>query len=704
MPEFTVAEFRKALLEDARASAAEERGGTAAPFVALAAEQLVGANLFPDFTPAFYQGTGFRGRRMRVDGYAFDEADGSAYLIIADFRGSEEPPTLTRTEAQQTLELAVRFADEALNHNLQSQIEISLESADLVDELISRRGRTSRYHVWLVTDAVASARFDALPASELNGVPLDYQVADVERLMRLAAADSDHEPLEVDFREFAPGGLPCLEAGSTHEGGYRSFLAVVPGEALARLFEQFGARLLEGNVRSFLTAKGAVNRQIRTTILRKPHMFFAFNNGIAATAADVQVERRGAATFVTSARDLQIINGGQTTASIANARYRDGADLRNVAVPMKLLDISEAGSQAADLMQDIAKSSNTQNKVSDADFSSSHAFHRRMEQISRRIYAPSAGGQTHDTRWFYERARGQYAQEQVRMTRSEQAKFLRQVPKAQVITKTDFAKAQNAWAQKPHIVSKGAQSNFTDFADWVGRNWSEENDTRFNDQYYRDSVAKVLVYRDLERSVSAAPWYGGGYRANIVCYTISLLQYLVSRYYPTYDIEFSDIWARQAVPQALSTQLIRIAARVQDVLSTPPSGSANVTQWCKQSACWEAVKRAPVGLDATIESVLASQETSQSAKKVAKRDQATANELDLQTGVMNLGAEYWKSLARFALEKHVATPSVTSALATACAVPAEVPSSKQCKLLLQFRDRAVQQGWLQPEEASMARP
>lgn len=289
------------------------------------------------------------------------------------------------------------------------------------------------------------------------------------------------------------------------------------------------------------------------------------------------------------------------------------------------------------------------------------------------------------------------------MTHSEQAKFLRQAPRSQVVTKTDLAKAHNAWAQKPHIVSKGSQANFSEFADWVADNWTDDSNTRFNDQFYRDTIAKLIVYRQLERDVSVAKWYVGGYRANIVCYAIALMQHLIDMYYPYYVVDWSTIWARQNVPQVLSDQLMQLAAVVQGVITQPPAGSANVTQWCKQVACWEAVKRAPAVLDSTLEVALATQEDVHSAKKATKKDQAAANELALQATVMELGPDYWKSLARFALERSITTPAVLTPLTIACEVPAKVPSPKQCKLLMQFRDRAAQEGW-RPVATSMARP
>ena len=175
--------------------------------------------------------------------------------------------------------------------------------------------------------------------------------------------------------------------------------------------------------------------------------------------------------FITYARDFQIINGGQTTASLSNARHKDAADLNQIYVQMKLTEVDNDADKSSDLIRNISRSSNSQNKVSDADFFATHPFHIRMEQISRRVFAPASGGAQYETKWFYERARGQYLQAQMRMTKAQKDKFTAQNPKKQVITKTDLAKYRDSWAGMPQVVSKGAHTNFMKFAEIIDEAW-----------------------------------------------------------------------------------------------------------------------------------------------------------------------------------------------------------------------------------------
>lgn len=80
-----------------------------------------------------------------------------------------------------------------------------------------------------------------------------------------------------------------MPASSDNED-YQSFIAIIPGICLVNLYERYGARLLEQNVRSFLQFSGKINKGIRDTIKKEPHMFLAFNNGLAATADHIELD------------------------------------------------------------------------------------------------------------------------------------------------------------------------------------------------------------------------------------------------------------------------------------------------------------------------------------------------------------------------------------------------------------------------------
>ena len=294
--------------------------------------------------------------------------------------------------------------------------------------------------------------------TEFRGRPVAYSVWDATRLHKLEASSLAREDIVVDLDDHG-GPVPILPA---HMPGspYGAYLSVFPGAVLASIYDRWEARLLESNVRVFLQARGNVNKGIRTTIEDEPQMFFAYNNGITATAEAIETEERDGGTVMTRIRNLQIVNGGQTTASI-HAALRAKKDLSGVFVQAKLSIVD--AEQAERIVPDISRYANSQNRIAAADFFSNHPFHMRMEDISRRIYAPAREGAFTQSRWFYERARGQFADRRSGLTAAETRKFDLEHPRAQVFTKTDLAKAEMTWRRQPDVVSKGAQKNFAFF-------------------------------------------------------------------------------------------------------------------------------------------------------------------------------------------------------------------------------------------------
>lgn len=519
-------EFRKDFLENIKSEAAATGEGSCAAFVGNMAEYLVDAEVLSDFTPSFYVGTGKKSKIFRVDGYVMDEFDNTMNLIIADFDGNEER-VLTKTTATQNFNRLSHFIDQTYNSLLYKEIEMSTPCSDLIDLLRSQKQCIRKYRLLVFTDAEMSGVIKNLDSLDIEGIPTEWQIWDLDRLFRVCCSDTGKQLIEINFTDYLKYGIPCLEASSSVNSEYNSYLCIIPGSVIADIYDKYGSQLLEGNVRSFLSTKVAVNKKIRETIMRYPSMFFAYNNGISATAMDVKVETTEKGCFIVSARDFQIINGGQTTASLSNTRHKDKADISNIYVQMKMTVIDETSEdRTVELIRNISRSSNSQNKVSDADFFATHPFHVRMEQFSRRIFAAAVDGAQYETKWFYERARGQYLQAQMRMSPTKKKQFVLQNPKEKVITKTDLAKVRNTWSGYPQWVSRGAQTNFIKFAEIIDEAWTQ-NDLSFNERYYQETVALMMLFRQLEKLIPRQPWYEQGYRANIVTYSIALMRYLI---------------------------------------------------------------------------------------------------------------------------------------------------------------------------------
>lgn len=687
-------EFRKDFLEDIKADALATGEGSCASFVSSFARYLQESEYLLDFTSSYFEGTGKQNRKLRVDGYAYDEFDKTMSLAIADYDISDDR-ILSKTQAGQLQNRLIYFIDDALNTQLYRNIEMSRPCSDLVDLLREKRKEVRKYQLLILTTASISTTIKILESSIIDGVPSECQIFNIERLFQLCGSDTGGHIIEINFKNYSENGIPCLEASNVVADDFKSYLCIIPGTGLADLYDKYGSSLLEGNVRSFLSTKVAVNKKIRTTILQQPERFFAYNNGISATAMDVQFEHTEHGLFLVSARNFQIINGGQTTASLSSARYvyKDKANLGAIFVQMKLTVINSTTDVAAALVQNISRSSNSQNKVSDADFFSTHPFHIQMERCSLRLGARGTGGLQFETKWFYERARGQYLQKQMRMTTSEKKKFLLQNPKNQLITKTDLAKVRNTWDGLPHIVSKGAQANFTEFAQKISDAWDKDGGLLFGDKYFQESIALCIIFKYTEKMVPHQPWYQQGYRANIVTYTIAILHKLIQTQFPKKYLDLMGIWARQGIPDVVQNILIELSECVYGRLTDPKRSVENVTQWCKREDCWNSVLDIGYKLPSMIEDCLVGQDAMRTVVKEAKADRRIEMDVDAMTRVIEIRPDQWRNALNFAAGKRMINSEEHIALCIACQLPTKVPTPEQSKKLIALLERLYEDGF-----------
>ena len=633
----------------------------------------------------------FRAQRgMRVDGYWFND-EGALDLFVADFDCRSELVSLTKTEAEAAFKRAVNFFEACLYKELHRELEITSPEYGLARQIADRRGGIRQVNFLLLSERTLSDRIQALPDNEVGGLSASYHIWDISRLQRQRSSRGRKEPLDLNFQEMFGTGLSCLPA-HLGSGAYKSYLAVMPGTILSGLYEKFGARLLEQNVRCFLQARGKVNQGIRVTILNEPHMFFAYNNGITATAQEVETAVSETGLQITRIKDLQIVNGGQTTASLFHTRRKDKASLNSIFVQMKLAVIDSQESEA--VVPRISEYANTQNRVNAADFFSNSPFHVRIEEFSRRIWAPAQQGEQRETKWFYERARGQYADAQAKLTPAEQRRFKAENSKSQMFTKTDLAKFENVWDEHPKWVNLGAQKNFARYASRIGEEWKKSSDD-FNEFYYRRAIARALIFRATERLVSMQPWYNGGYRANIVAYTIATLSEICRRHGKSLDVQ--KIWNSQGLSQTMTDALAITARFVNDDIVNPPAGISNISEWCKKDMCWTRIQDRIAELQESLPpsflSGLLSRDEEQVAVKSAKKVQKIDDGISCQKKVLVLGAEKWKEVAAFGLANNLLNQKDMGILTTATVIPEKIPSEKQSIYLVNLLKRLELEGF-----------
>lgn len=679
--------FRQSILQEVHVNASQNGTFPRDEFLALYTEELVEAEEFVDFEPVQYDGSGSRNKHLQIDGYYYDDLEQSLGLFICDFSDSEVTETVTRGDAETSFRREEAFVQDALSGFIQKHAEESSPGYGLAVDISGRYKDVRKYKFYLITDKVLSKRITGIPGSKLGNAETEYSIWDISRLQGIRESKTGKEDIVIHLSDFGVEGIPCLKASESDD--YTAYLCNIPGKVLADMYNHYGSRLLEGNVRSFLSVRGKINKGIRNTILNDPAKFFAYNNGIATTAYAIQTEQGFSSLMITEITGLQIVNGGQTTASLANALIKDKAranNLQNIYVPMKLSVVSPE--KAVSLIPDIARFANSQNKVSEADFFSNSPFHIRMEEISRRLIAPAVDGNQFGTHWYYERARGQYRQEQAKMTEAEKKKFQMENPKRQMFTKTDLAKYYNIYQMMPDKVSLGAQKNFIQFANWAGEQWNK-NDLNFNEVFFKRVVCVDILFKAVDDIVKHAAWYDGGYKAQVNTYTLSWLFYLIQKDYPQYAFNFRDVWNKQRVSDELKIQLESLAEKVFYHLTNPNRLVQNVTEWAKRADCWGKLKEMDFQLSPALVRWLVPKEAVSEQEKDAKVEQKEISKANAMIQVANYGVENWKKVQKWGIENNIFSATDLSFLKAAIAMEkGKFPTDRQCVKILGVLQKA----------------
>lgn len=688
-----LSEFNSLICEDVRREAGSdfEDGLAKDAFFYLMTERLEAVGEIDVSERAFLESAS--GKTIRVDGSGGDprDTDGVLSLIVSEFYG-DELRTINAQDAKRVFGYLRNFITSSWKSDFRLSLPNGSPVAGLASTIAEAWSSTTKIKLIYVTNANYSARTDAVTAGEIGGIPATYNVWDLSRFYRYENSLQAREVLSINFRNTFGVGIPALLA-SKHGGDLDSYLMVIPGVQLAELYDKWGARLLESNVRSFLQAKGKVNKSIRDTIKTDPALFFSYNNGLSATADSVELEgSNSGAVQVVSIKNLQIVNGGQTTASIHAAKRICPEALREVYVQMKLTVVPSTRSE--ELVPKISEFANSQNKVSAADFFANHPFHVRMEEYSRRTLTP-VESESRDTKWFYERARGQYLVERAKRSDAERRRFDIEYPKSQFFTKTDLAKVDFSFRALPHIVSKGAQKNFADFAKDIGSQWLK-GEALFNELWYKRLIAKLIVFRRLEKLVPRQEWYPGGYRANIVAYALAKVSSDVAE--KGLSIDLDSVWQSHTVSPDLESVLLSAGKFAAAVVMNPVHGLTNISEWAKKQACWESLRTTDVSYGPALVRCTITLEDLRSTEQEQKREATFVSGIEAQSQAVSLGGAYWQRVRIWALEKGLISAKEDGVLKVCELIPNRLPSERQCVFALKTLEKYRINGYRDEDE------
>lgn len=499
MDGYSLEDFRTDFINDIKAQAITDSDYQEDVFVDECKDILINDfGLLSDLTHTYvdWKTSNNKFRNMRLDASYLETSINTLHLLYADFNDGDVQPInseFIRDKAQ----LLENFFTNVLSGYFDGASE-SDPTTELAKSIRKHLDSIKNLQVIIVSTNLKSSRlkttFELKPLEiGTKTFDVDLTLLDIEGIYHTKMAGAQKDDIFINTEDFGVDGISCIKA-QIESKDYESYLAVVPGKFLSDIYLKYNARLLESNVRSFLNTRGEINKGILNTILNDKEKFFAFNNGITTTADSIEVKNTTNGPVITSFKNLQIINGGQTTASLASAVLKNNADLSGIYVQMKLSIINES-TDKAELIRLISKYANKQNKVTNADLNSNHPFYTRIEEFSRKIKAPLAPNSTVQSIWFFERARGQYDQSKMKLkTKKERDVYELQNPKAQKFTKTDLAKYINADAMRPYDVSWGAEVNMTKFQLLMEKEWDKNKD-QFNEVYYKDLISKAIIFK-----------------------------------------------------------------------------------------------------------------------------------------------------------------------------------------------------------------
>lgn len=504
-------------------------------------------------------------RYGRIDGLGFkgdfndtDLDQLELIILINDFVHDDNIKSLTNSRIEQLKKAGINFFNSALKKDFIESLEESSDGYIAAKEIFQKYKRIESIKLIILTNAQISSRVaDKKEIDEDVDIPLTIDIWDIKRIYDLENSQTKSEAIEIDLNEWG-GAVPSLLATESDE--LTSYLCVINGQTIADLYDEYGARLLEANVRSFLQFRGKINKGIRKTIKTEPEYFFSYNNGLTATASDIEYDK--GKQVITKINNLQIVNGGQTTASLLLTQKKDKADLSKIQVQLKLNVVSDAKSD--ELISNISRFANSQNAIKDSDFFSNHPFHRTLEKLSRQILAPTSKDRIKPTRWYYERARGSYLNAQSKLTDAGKKAFKSEHPKEQLIIKTDLAKIYLIFDKRPHDAIKGAQIAFNGFAQSIEKIWDNNPET-INEYFFKELVAKFVIWQACKKAVYKREEFVGNTKATLTAYTIYILKALMDKQ----DLEFNypKVWQEQSVNDFYYDQFIETSIKINALLN-----------------------------------------------------------------------------------------------------------------------------------------
>lgn len=585
--------------------------------------------------------------QFKINGYALEEGYENIDIFISHYVDTNQHYKVLKADFDKLIKWPTAFVNAALKGHL-NEVEPSSEAYGLARILSQNRNDIIRVRIFLISNGEIT--YDTPKDFQLKNMEeilIRFEIWDIDRLHRLEQSKGNREPIELDFEEMLGMTLPCLEMPVKNDL-YECYLAIVPGNVLSFLYQNYGTRLLESNVRAFLQQTGKINQGIRDTIRFKPHMFLTYNNGLSTTAQEVRTRKsENGHLEIVSIKDFQIVNGGQTTASLfhTSRKYKE-ANINEVFVQMKLTVIKDEDKKT-ETVPFISRFANSQNKVTELDLTSNNPFLQRLEELSRTTYAIHPEDRSKQTIWFFERVSGQYKEAlNKENTKSKQDSFKLKYPKDQVLIKSDVAKVMNIWKLQPYHVSKGSQKNYVSFLKEIDK---EPKSKKINRVYWEDIVANAILFRETDKLFGRKNVNAIG-DTNIKSHTIGYA--LAYFHYKTDNkLNLGKIWRTQRIEDELLEELRKLVLFTYNFFTN--LDVALISEAAKSEKTWMKLRdmsNNPMNMD-VVSGYLISNEEFKARYETETDDSKEVEKYDSLQRISSLGLKFWDGLCVFMLKK-----------------------------------------------------
>ena len=563
--------------------------------------------------------------------------------LFITFYKNEYDYNITKDDYTKSLNQIKRFINSALKRHIEYIDKAHTELYYFIGTIGKQGHDFDRINVYFLINGFSNHDKEKI---EIADKDVFVHTWDVARLFKINESNSVHEPIEIEFENFTENGkgLQCLQVPSIDDM-YDCYLAIVPGEVLTKLYKEYSNELLESNVRAFLGQAGKFNKGIRDTIRTKPQMFLPYNNGITATAESVETKFLDNQLVISKLNDFQIVNGGQTTASLYHTqkKFKD-ADLSKIFVQMKLTVIKDKEQKNVEV-PNISRFANSQNKVSELDLSSNNPYFVQIENLSRKKYVVNPENKNQSLLWFFERANGQYRETLNKQTPAQQKKFKEQNPSNLKFVKSDIAKFINGWELEPNYVAQGSQKNFIHYTkkitDLVSKNKLP------GENFYRKLIANAILFKTIDQLFGRKGVNAIGdtsLKALSVAYTVSYFHYLTNN-----RIDLWKIYEEQKIDDFLSIHLSKLLAFVYTHIITEASGSL-ISEYAKRQTSWDKLKNTKYSEDLinTLSSYLISEEEKAQRENEEEIDtNSVEDSIFIVSEIQKMGIKFWDGFRKY---------------------------------------------------------